>query len=71
MPQSNHDRTAELHNLPEHNAEAAATQHSKTPHLSAHQETVQAEDHSGNAAELASKLTHGRAASIEAAKAKK
>ena len=70
MPQSTHDRTAELHNLPEHNAEAAATNHGKSTHLSAHEETVQAEDHSRHVAELASKLTHGKAAAIAAEKAK-
>jgi len=67
MPQSTHDRTAELHNLPEHTAESAATSHTKAPHLSAHEETVQAEDHARNTAE-ASKLLHGKAASLEAQK---
>ncbi len=71
MPQSNHDRTAELHNLPEHNAEAAATKQGKSTHLSAHEETIMAEDHSRNNAELAARLTHGKSAAIEAAKAKK
>ena len=71
MPQSTHDRTAELHNIPEHAAESAATGHGKSPKLSAHEETVQAEDHSRSTAELASKLTHGKAASIAADKATK
>ncbi len=56
MPQSNHDRTAELHNIPEHAAQSAATNHGKAPHLTAHEETVQAEDHARNA----DKLTHGK-----------
>ena len=69
MPQSVHDRTAELHNIPEHTAEAAATNHGKGTHLTAHEETVQAEDHSQNSA-VASKLHHGKAAALDAAKSK-
>ena len=71
MPQSNHDRTTELHNIPEHTAETAATHASKAPYLSAHEETVQAEDHSHNSAELESKLHHGKTAALEAARSKK
>jgi len=71
MPQSTHDRTAELHNLPEHAAESAATSHSKAPHLSGHEETIQAEEHTRNTADLAAKLHHGKAASLEAQKSNK
>jgi hypothetical protein len=67
MPQSTHDRTAELHNIPEHAAESAATSHTKAPHLSAHEETVQAEEHARNSAE-ATTMHHGKAASIAAKK---
>jgi hypothetical protein len=56
MPQSTHDRTAELHNLPEHNAQAAATSHTKAPHLTAHEETIQAEEHARR--EAAEKAKH-------------
>ncbi len=70
MPQSQHDRAAEQHNIPEHAAASAATSHNKAAHLSAHEETVQAEDHSRNTDE-ASKLLHGKAAAIEAAKSRK
>jgi hypothetical protein len=56
MPQSTHDRTAELHNIPEHAAESAATSHGKAPHLTAHEETAKAEAEKRNA----DKLTHGK-----------
>lgn len=67
MPQSTHDRVAELHNIPEHAAESAATGHGKAPHPSAHEETEQANDRARNTAE-ATKLKHGKAASLEAGK---
>jgi hypothetical protein len=67
MPQSLHDHAAELHNIPEHAAEAAATSHNKAPQLTAHEETVQAEEHSRDATQ-ASKLVHGHAASVESKK---
>src|ERR1700719_2302493 len=37
MPQSTHDRTAELHNLAAHAHSAAATAHGKGDHLTAHE----------------------------------
>ena len=70
MPQTREVRTSQIQQHPEHTADAAAASHNKAPHLSAHEETVQAEDHSRNT-EHTSKLTHGKAAAIEAEKAKK
>ena len=60
MPQSPAVHTNEIINHPEHTAATAATSHDKAPHLTAHEETVQAEDHIRNAAQ-ADKLTHGKA----------
>jgi hypothetical protein len=44
MPQSTHNRSAELHNLAEHDHDAAARD--KSDHLSPHELTKQAEEHS-------------------------
>ncbi len=71
MPQSVNVRQSEIQNQPEHAADTASTHSDKAPHLSAHEETVQTEDHSHNSAELQSKLHHGKAAALEAAKQKK
>ncbi len=71
MPQSVNVRQSEIQNQPEHAADSAATHAKKAPQLSAHEETVQAEEHSRNTAEAESKLHHGKAAALEAAKAKK
>ena len=49
MPQSTHNRAAELHNLAEHNHDAAG--HDKADHLTPHELTKQAEEHSKNTAE--------------------
>jgi hypothetical protein len=49
MPQSTHDRTAELHNLAEHAHAAAAAAHNKADHLTAHELTKRALEHSMNA----------------------
>ena len=49
MPQSTHDRTAELHNLAEHAHAAASAAHGKGDHLTAHELTKQALEHSMNA----------------------
>jgi hypothetical protein len=49
MPQSTHDRAAELHNLAAHAHSAAATAHGKGDHLIAHEFSKQALDHSRNA----------------------
>ncbi len=69
MPQSNHDRVAELHNIPEHTADIASARKTKEPKLSAHEETLQAEDHADNSSHT-SALHHGKAAALDAAKAK-
>jgi hypothetical protein len=49
MSQSSHDRAAELHNLAAHAHAAAATAHGKGDHLTAHELTRQAHEHSLNA----------------------
>jgi hypothetical protein len=49
MPQSSHDRAAELHNLAEHAHAAAAAAHGKSDHLTAHELGKKALEHSMNA----------------------
>jgi hypothetical protein len=49
MPQSSRDRTAELHNLAEHAHAAAAVAHGKADHLTAHELSKKALEHSMNA----------------------
>jgi len=49
MPQSTHDRVAELHNLAAHAHSAAATAHGKGDHLTAYELSKQAHEHSMNA----------------------
>jgi hypothetical protein len=44
MPQSTHNRSAELHNLAEHTHDVAA--HDKADHLTPHELTKQADEHS-------------------------
>jgi hypothetical protein len=44
MPQSAHNRSAELHNLAEHTHDAAG--HDKADHLTPHELTKQADEHS-------------------------
>jgi hypothetical protein len=44
MPQSKHNRSAELHNLAEHTHDAAG--HNKADHLTPHELTKQADEHS-------------------------
>lgn len=56
MPQSNHARVAELHNLVAHAHEKAATSHSQEDHLTAHELTKQALEHSREAHEHSEKL---------------
>jgi hypothetical protein len=48
MPQSPHDRVAELHNLAAHAHTAAAAAHGKGHHLTAHELSKQAHEHSMN-----------------------
>ncbi|HEX4652495.1 MAG TPA: hypothetical protein VH250_13420 [Granulicella sp.] len=46
MPQSVHDRAAELHNLAAHAHAAAAVAHQKGDHLTAHELSQKAREHS-------------------------
>jgi len=56
MSQSPHKRAAELHNLAAHAHEAAAVAHGKGDHLTAHELSKQAQEHSMNALKLAEEL---------------
>jgi hypothetical protein len=56
MPQSTHDRAAELHNLAAHAHAAAAVADGKGDHLTAHELSKQALEHSMNAHKLAEQL---------------
>lgn len=56
MPQSTHDRVAELHNLAAHAHEAAAAAHAKGDRLAAHELSKRALEQSTNAYKLAEKL---------------
>ena len=56
MPQSEHARAAELHNLAIHAHQAAIVAHNKGDHLTAHELSKQALEHSMNASRLAEKL---------------
>jgi len=66
MPQSPHNRLAELHNLAAHAHAAAAVAHDKGDHLTGHELTRQAHEHSMNvhklAEELATKAVNSRKA---------
>jgi hypothetical protein len=56
MPSSPHNRAAEFHNLAAHAHMAAAVAHGKGDHLSAHELSKQAQEHSLNALRLAEEL---------------
>jgi hypothetical protein len=56
MSQSSHNRLAELHNLAAHAHTAAAAAHDKGDHLTAHELSRQAHEHSMNALKLAKEL---------------
>jgi hypothetical protein len=56
MPQSTHDRIAELHNLAAHAHTAAAVSHGKGDHLTAHELSRQAHEHSLNVHRLVEEL---------------
>ncbi|MFZ0137187.1 MAG: hypothetical protein WAK89_09020 [Candidatus Sulfotelmatobacter sp.] len=57
MPQSRHmQQLAELHNLAAHAHNAAAVAHGKGDHLTAHELSQQAHEHSMNALKLAEEL---------------
>jgi len=66
MPQSTHDRAAELHNLAAHAHAAAAAAHGKGDHLTAHELSKQAHEHSMSAHKLAEELGTKAATSIKA-----
>jgi hypothetical protein len=63
MPQSTHDRAAELHNLAAHAHAAAAVAHGKGDHLNAHELSKQAHEHSMNVHKLAEELATKQATS--------
>ena len=65
MPQSSHDRGAELHNLAEHAHAAAAAAHDKSDHLTAHELSKKAHELSQNA------LRHSEEMALEAEQAGK
>ena len=52
MPESPHNRVGEFHNLAAHAHAAAAVAHGKGDHLSAHELSKQALEHSMNAHKL-------------------
>jgi hypothetical protein len=56
MPQSTHDRAAELHNLAAHAHAAAAVAHGKGDHLTAHELSQRAHEYSRNAHKFAEEL---------------
>jgi hypothetical protein len=56
MSQSSHNRAAELHNLAAHAHSAAATAHGQGDHLTAHELTRQAHEHSVNAQKYVEEL---------------
>ena len=56
MPQSPHTRIAELHNLAAHAHAAASAAHGKGDHMSAHELSRKALEHSMNAFGLSEKL---------------
>jgi hypothetical protein len=65
MPQSTHDRIAELHNLAAHAHAAAAVAHGKGDHLTGHELTRKAHEHSMNIYKLAEELETKNATSTK------
>jgi len=63
MPQSPHNRIAELHNLAAHTHAAAAVAHGKGDHLSGHELSKQALEHSMNAHKLSEEVAEKNAKS--------
>jgi hypothetical protein len=47
MPQSTHDRATELHSIPEHTDASAAASHGEADHLTPHEISRRAHEHSG------------------------
>jgi len=66
MPPSPHNRIAELHSLAAHAHTAAAVAHGKGDHLSAHDLSKQAFEHSMNAHKLSQELATKAAKSRKA-----
>jgi hypothetical protein len=62
MPQSSHDQAAELHNLASHAHAAAAVSHGKGDHLTAHELSKQADEHSRNALKHSEEMVASAAA---------
>ena len=58
MTQSAHNRIAELHNLASHAHQAAAAAHEKGDHLTAHELSKQALEHSREAYSQSEQLRH-------------
>jgi hypothetical protein len=58
MSQRTHERGAELHNLAAHAHTAAAVAHDKGDHLTAHELSTLAHEHSASAYKLADELAH-------------
>jgi hypothetical protein len=58
MPQSPHNRVAELHNLAAHAHTAAAAAHGGGDHLTGHELSKQAFEHSMNAHKLSEELAN-------------
>ena len=58
MSQRAPERAAELHNLAAHAHAAAAVAHGKGDHLTAHELSTQAHEHSVNALKLAEELAN-------------
>ena len=60
MSQRPHERAAELHNLAAHAHAAAAVAHGKEDHLTAHELSKQAHEHSMNAVLMGNRRLMGR-----------
>ena len=65
MPETTLYRVTELHKLAAHAHEAAAAAHAKGDHLTAHELSKQALEHSMNACKLAEKLAEEAGKSIK------
>ena len=72
MDTNDHQRAKELQNIPAHTAQNAAVSHDKETHLSPQEQTRKAGEHDAvpHEGDHRQALTHGKAASIEAGKAK-
>jgi hypothetical protein len=66
MPQSAHDRAAELHNQAEHAHAAAAVAHGKADHLTAHELSKRALEYSKSAYRHSEEMLEEQTASNKA-----